>query len=47
MTGFTMRPRMRGGPDKAIVYLNGFLFALDRKAKIAFPVSRWKLAESA
>jgi hypothetical protein len=36
---------MRGGPDKAIVYLNGFLFALDRKAKIAIPVSRWKLAE--
>ena len=36
---------MRGGPDKAIVYFNGFLFALDRKAKIAIPVSRWKLAE--
>jgi hypothetical protein len=36
---------MRGGPDKAIVYLNGFLWALDRKAKIAIPVSRWKLAE--
>ena len=35
---------MRGGPDKVIAYVNGFLCAMDRDAKIAFPVSRWKLA---
>jgi hypothetical protein len=46
MTGFTMCPREKcAAADKAIVYLNGFLFALDRKAKIAIPVSRCKLAE--
>lgn len=36
---------MRGGPDKVIVYFNGVLCAMDRKAKITIPVSRWKLAE--
>jgi hypothetical protein len=36
---------MRGGPDKVIAYVNGFLCALDREAKIVIPVSRWKLAE--
>jgi hypothetical protein len=36
---------MRGGPDKVIAYVNGFLCAMDHEAKIAFPVSRWKLAE--
>jgi hypothetical protein len=35
----------RGGPDKVIAYANGFLFTMDRDAKIAIPVSRWKLAE--
>jgi hypothetical protein len=35
---------MRGGPDKVIAYVNGFLCAMDHDAKIAFPVSRWKLA---
>ena len=35
---------MRGGPDKVIAYINGFLCAMDHDAKIAFPVSRWKLA---
>jgi hypothetical protein len=37
--------RMRGGPDKVIVYINGVLCAMDREAKIAIPVSRWELAE--
>jgi hypothetical protein len=37
--------RMHGGPDKVIVYINGVLCAMDRQAKIAIPVSRWKLAE--
>jgi hypothetical protein len=37
--------RMQGGPDKVIVYINGVLCAMDREAKIAIPVSRWKLAE--
>ena len=32
---------MRGGPDK----VNGVLCAMDREAKIAIPVSRWKLME--
>ncbi len=36
---------MRGGPDKAIVYINGVLCAMDREAKISIPVSRWKLME--
>jgi type IV secretory pathway TrbD component len=36
---------MRGGPDRVIVYINGVLCAMDREAKIAIPVSRWKLAE--
>jgi hypothetical protein len=36
---------MRGGPDKVIVYIDGLLCAMDREAKIAIPVSRWKLAE--
>jgi hypothetical protein len=36
---------MRGGPDKVIAYVNGFLCALDRDTKIVIPVSRWKLAE--
>jgi len=36
---------MRGGPDKVIAYVNGFLCAMDHEAKIAFPVSRWKLAQ--
>jgi hypothetical protein len=36
---------MRGGPDKVIVYVNGVLCAMDRKAKIVIPVSRWKLME--
>ena len=35
----------RGGPDKVIAYVNGFLCAMDHEAKIAFPVSRWKLAQ--
>jgi hypothetical protein len=34
----------RGGPDKAIVYINGLLCAMDREARITIPVSRWKLA---
>jgi len=37
--------RMRGGPDKVIVYINGMLCAMDREARIIIPVSRWKLAE--
>ncbi|HWX28097.1 MAG TPA: hypothetical protein VNZ53_11765 [Steroidobacteraceae bacterium] len=37
--------RMRGGPDKVIVYINGVLCAMDHDAKIIIPVSRWKLAE--
>jgi type IV secretory pathway TrbD component len=37
--------RMLGGPDKAIVYINGVLCAMDREARIIIPVSRWKLAE--
>src|ERR1700752_4856747 len=37
--------QMRGGTDKVIVYVNGVLCAMDRQAKIAIPVSRWKLAE--
>ena len=37
--------KMRGGPDKVIVYLDGVLCAMDRDAKITIPVSRWKLAE--
>ena len=37
--------QMRGGTDKVIVYVNGVLCAMDREAKIAIPVSRWKLAE--
>ena len=37
--------RMRGGPDKVIVYLDGVLCAMDREAMITMPVSRWKLAE--
>jgi hypothetical protein len=37
--------RMHGGPDKVIVYINGVLCAMDREARIAIPVSRWKLAE--
>lgn len=36
--------RMQGGPDKVIVYINGVLCAMDRKARIIIPVSRWKLA---
>ena len=36
---------MHGGPDKLIVYLSGFLCAMDRESKIAIPVSRWKLVE--
>jgi hypothetical protein len=36
---------MRGGPDKVIVYVNGVLCAMDRKAKIVIPISRWKLME--
>jgi hypothetical protein len=36
---------MRGGPDKIIAYINGAVCAVDRErgAKIAIPVSRWKL----
>jgi hypothetical protein len=36
---------VRGGPDKIIAYINGALCAVDRErgAKIAIPVSRWKL----
>jgi hypothetical protein len=37
--------RVRGTPDKVIVYVNGVLCAMDREARIAIPVSRWKLAE--
>jgi type IV secretory pathway TrbD component len=37
--------RMRGGPDKVIVYINGVLCAMDHDARIIIPVSRWKLAE--
>jgi hypothetical protein len=37
--------RMQGGPDKVIVYINGVLCAMDREAKIAIPVSRWKVRE--
>ena len=37
--------KMRGGPDKVIVYIDGLLCAMDREAKIVIPVSRWKLAE--
>ena len=38
---------VRGGPDKIIAYINGALCAVDRErgAKIAIPVSRWKLME--
>jgi hypothetical protein len=38
---------MRGGPAKIIAYVNGALYAVDREqdARIAIPVSRWKLAE--
>ena len=36
---------MRCGTEKVIVYVNGVLCAMDREAKIAIPVSRWKLAE--
>jgi hypothetical protein len=36
---------MRGGPDKVIVYVNGVLCAMDRKARIVIPASRWKLME--
>jgi hypothetical protein len=36
---------MGGGPDKVIVYVGGFLCAMDRELKIIMPVSRWKLAE--
>ena len=36
---------MRGGPNKVIVYLDGVLCAMDRKARITIPISRWKLAE--
>lgn len=35
--------RMRGR-DQVIVYVNGVLCAMDRKAKVIIPVSRWKLA---
>jgi hypothetical protein len=34
---------MRGGPDKVIVYVNGVLCAMDRKARIVIPASRWNL----
>ena len=37
--------KMRGGPDKVIVYIDGLLCAMDREAKIVIPVSRWKLVE--
>jgi hypothetical protein len=37
--------KMRGGPDKVIVYVNGVLCAMDRKARIIIPASRWKLME--
>jgi hypothetical protein len=37
--------QMHGGPDKVIVYINGVFCAMDREAKVAIPVSRWKLAE--
>jgi hypothetical protein len=37
--------RVRGAPDKVIVYVNGVLCAMDREARITIPVSRWKLAE--
>jgi hypothetical protein len=37
--------RMRGGPDKLIVYFNGVLCTMDREAKVMIPVSRWQLAE--
>jgi hypothetical protein len=37
--------QVHGGPDKVIVYINGVLCAMDREARIAIPVSRWKLAE--
>ncbi len=36
---------MRGGPDKAIVYLDGVLCAMDRETRITIPMSRWKLVE--
>jgi hypothetical protein len=38
---------VRYGPDKIVAYVNGALYAVDREqgAKIAIPVSRWKLAE--
>ena len=35
----------RGDPGKVIAYVNGFLCAMDREAKIVIPVSRWKLAQ--
>jgi hypothetical protein len=35
----------RGGPDRVLAYVNGFLCAMDREAKIVIPLSRWKLAE--
>src|SRR5215475_10908965 len=37
--------QMHGGPDKVIVYINGVFCAMDRDARVAIPVSRWKLAE--
>jgi hypothetical protein len=37
--------KMRGGPVKVIVYIDGLLCAMDREAKIVIPVSRWKLVE--
>ena len=37
--------KMHAGPDKVIVYINGVFCAMDREAKVAIPVSRWKLAE--
>ena len=36
---------MRGGADRVIAYTHGLLCVLDREAKIAIPVSRWKLAQ--
>ena len=37
---------MHGGPDKLIVYLSGFLCAMDRESKIAIPVSLWPIRHS-
>jgi hypothetical protein len=36
---------MHSGPARVLAYVNGYLCAMDREAKIVIPVSRWKLAE--